>query len=250
MQGVPAHILTILDRLHAESLHQEDKLTRADYASQTIHEAMRDKFIALEQEKAQYVYTLCRAMGARTIVEAGTSYGVSTIYLALAAAANAAAHGGEKRRARVIATEHEASKAVRAREYWAECGKVVTDVVELREGDLLETLKDDVEDVDFLLLDSKLLLFILTGHMSKKTWGKYIKLTNNLTPLVWTPMALPTLKLVQPKMRHGAVVITDNTIGAAEGYKEFLAYIRSPESGFINLTMPYNQGLEMSVYLP
>ena len=63
-------------------------------------------------------------------------------------------------------------------------------------------------------------------------------------------MALPALKLVQPKMRYGAVVIADNTIGAAKGYKDMLEYLRNPESGFINHTLPYAKGLEMSVYLP
>jgi hypothetical protein len=66
---------------------------------------------------------------------------------------------------------------------------------------------------------------------------------------VWTPMALPTLKLVQPKLRHGAVVIVDNTIGNA-GYKDLLDYLRAPRSGFSNITLPYSKGLEMSVYLP
>ena len=63
-------------------------------------------------------------------------------------------------------------------------------------------------------------------------------------------MALPTLKIVQPKMRHGAVVITDNTIGSAKGYKDLFQYLRRPGSNFINLTLPYNKGLEMSIYLP
>lgn len=63
-------------------------------------------------------------------------------------------------------------------------------------------------------------------------------------------MALPTLKVVQPKMRPGAVVITDNTIGSAKGYEELLNYLRGPEGKFINLTLPYHKGLEMSVYLP
>lgn len=63
-------------------------------------------------------------------------------------------------------------------------------------------------------------------------------------------MALPTLKVVQPKFRYGAVVVTDNTIGAADRYEELLAYIRDPESGFMNATLPFNKGLEVSVYLP
>ena len=149
MAGVPAHIVKLLDRLHAESLEQESNITRSDYKDPQL---MRDKFIALDQDKAQYIYALCRATGARTIVEAGTSFGVSTIYLALAAAANAAAGG---KPARVIATEHEPTKAARARENWNECGKGVADVVDLREGDLRETLKANLEDVDLLLLDSE-----------------------------------------------------------------------------------------------
>ena len=63
-------------------------------------------------------------------------------------------------------------------------------------------------------------------------------------------MALPALKLVQPKMRYGAVVIADNTIEAAKGYKDLLDYLRSPDSGFITFTLPFTKGLEMSVYLP
>ncbi|XHF96460.1 hypothetical protein AWENTII_000096 [Aspergillus wentii] len=178
---------------------------------------MRDKFIALDQDKSQFIYQLARSINAKTIVEAGTSYGVSTIYLALAVSANLAATGGE---GRVIATENEPEKARQARQNWELCGDVVSGVVELREGDLRETLKGDVGVVDLLLLD------------------------------IWTPMALPTLKLIQPRMRHGAVVIADNTIKGARGYEDLLNYLRAPDSGFTNLTLPYTNGLEMSVYLP
>ncbi|KIW21094.1 hypothetical protein PV08_01673 [Exophiala spinifera] len=217
LQGVPSHVVDLLTRLHDESLRQENALTRDDFKKATMEEVMRDKFIALDRDKAEFVYQLCRATGAETIVEAGTSFGVSTIYLALAASANASRTG---RRARVIATEYEPTKAARAREYWAECGRTVTDAIDLREGDLRETLKTDLENVDLLLLD------------------------------IWTPVALPTLKIVEPKMRYGAVVITDNTIGAARGYKDMLEYLRNPESCYINMTLPFSKGLEMSVYLP
>lgn len=55
---------------------------------------------------------------------------------------------------------------------------------------------------------------------------------------------------MQPHLRHGAIVLTDNTISGAEGYRDLLSYLRSPESGFRTLTLPYTNGLEMSVYLP
>lgn len=67
---------------------------------------------------------------------------------------------------------------------------------------------------------------------------------------VWTPLALPTLKIIQPRLRRGAVVVTDNVVMAKILYKEFLTYIRSPENGFKTMTVPYSGGLEVSVYLP
>lgn len=151
LQGVAEHIRALLARLHAESSAQEGSMTEGDFKDRPFAEVMKDKFIALDEDKSQYVYQLLRALGATTVVEAGTSYGVSTIYLALAVAANAAASG---KAGRVIATEHEPGKCVQARKYWAECGEEVSNVIDLREGDLRETLKTDLENVDVLLLDS------------------------------------------------------------------------------------------------
>ncbi len=152
LRGEAGHIRALLARLHAESRAQEAGLTdsnTADFAA-----AMRDKFIALDQDKAGFVYQVCRATGARTVVEAGTSFGVSTIYLALAVAANLAV-AGPVARGRVVATEHEPAKAARAAQYWRECGPAVESLIELRQGDLRETLQQDLEDVDLLLLDSR-----------------------------------------------------------------------------------------------
>lgn len=152
LRDVPEHILSLLNRLHKDSLTQETAITNDDYKDKTFDDVMRDKFIALDQDKCHFVYQLCRTINAKTIVEAGTSFGVSTIYLALAAGANAKATGGK---GRVIATENEPTKANKAREHWKQCGEIVTEVIDLREGDLRETLKQNINDVDLLLLDSK-----------------------------------------------------------------------------------------------
>ncbi|KAF7122910.1 hypothetical protein CNMCM5793_001021 [Aspergillus hiratsukae] len=225
LQSHPPHILSLLDRLHTASTTQESSLSRSTYttpSTDSFHTLMRDKFIALEKDKCHFLYQLARTLNATSIVEAGTSYGVSTIYLALAVADNlAAAAAATPGKGTVIATEYEPAKAEQARKHWAECGESISSVIDLREGDLRETLKTNLpERVDMLLLD------------------------------IWTPMALPALKLVQPKLRYGAVVVTDNTLSSAEGYKELLAYVRAPGSGFSTLTLPYKGGLEMSVYLP
>lgn len=229
--STPSHIIALLDGLHAESQIQESAITQQDLQTRDFDDVMRDKFIALDQDKSQFVYQLSRAINAKTIVEAGTSYGVSTIYLALAVSQNAAATGGE---GKVIATENEPAKAEKAKEHWDQCGDVVKRVIDLREGDLRETLKENVEGVDLLLLDS---MSSPRFRVAYTNWP------------VWTPMALPTLKLIQPKMRHGAVVIADNTMKDPEGYKALLGHLRAPDSGFTNMTLPYSNGLEMSVYL-
>ncbi|KAJ7627641.1 S-adenosyl-L-methionine-dependent methyltransferase [Mycena polygramma] len=226
--GAPPHIHALLTRLHKLSVDQEAELKNAKDGSRFVSSSataaptdfatlMHDKFIALDEDKCHFAYQLIRAKGATTIVEAGTSYGVSTIYLALAAGRNAAALG---KKGTVIATEHEAGKAERAKAYWRECGESVEGVIDLRVGDILETLKEGVRDVDFLLLD------------------------------IWAKLALPTLKLVRPRLRPGAVVLVDNTTTAADGYKELLAYMKAPGSGFTNIVVPYSGGFEMSVYYP
>lgn len=165
------HILQLLSQLHQISLEQEAGISKKgkvfsadvlgdleDKSSNSnpkddFDRLMLDKFIALDEDKCQFAYQLINSMGATNIVEAGTSFGVSTIYLALAISKTKAATG---KPGVVIATEKETEKAAIARKYWAQCGPEVEQEIDLREGDLLETLKSELPEVDLLLLDSKL----------------------------------------------------------------------------------------------
>lgn len=149
LQG-SAPTLQFLRDLHAEALAEEPFVSTNNDLSVAL-----DKFVALDPDKSALVYLLLRTSGARYVVEAGTSFGVSTIYLALAVGQNATAQNAP---GKVIATENEAHKAARARENWKKAGVEVEPWIELREGDLRETLKTDLpEQVDFVLLDSKLI---------------------------------------------------------------------------------------------
>jgi predicted O-methyltransferase YrrM len=176
---------------------------------------LSDKLVALEPEKAELCYLLCRSLNARRVVEAGTSFGVSTIYLACAVRDNTQAHDGD---GVVIGTEHEPAKAAAARRNFADAG--IADFIDLREGDLRETLKDVGGPVDFMLVD------------------------------IWIPMARPALELVAPRLRPGAIVLCDNTTRYARRYADYLGFVRNPANGFQSLTLPMNGGLEMSVRLP
>ncbi|KAF7559863.1 hypothetical protein G7046_g4282 [Stylonectria norvegica] len=235
-----ARVHDLLQRLHKESEAQEKSILQyvfyfrrlvANYIwgttwNQRSDDHMRDKFVSLEEDKCQFMYLLARSIGARNIVEAGTSFGVSTIYLALAVGQNvgdAKALTGKAVTGKVIGTEKEPTKAARARHHWKQAGDEVEPWIEVREGDLRDTLKVNEgmpDEIDMLLLD------------------------------IWTPLALPTLEIIKPRLRRGAIVLADNTGWAKPLYKEFLAYIHDPQNGFKTTTTPFAGGLEMAIYLP
>ena len=97
----------LLAALHARS--DEQLAALRTYDAERVNEAQppaadeaarlkafrSDKLVALDRDKAEFCYQLCRAGNARRIVEIGTSYGVSTLYLAAAVRDNARASGGE-----------------------------------------------------------------------------------------------------------------------------------------------------------
>jgi predicted O-methyltransferase YrrM len=172
-------IHALLARLHAASATQEHSFSQIAFYLTRIAKHllfgsvwtpaddahMRDKFVALEPDKCQFMYLLARSIGARHIVEAGTSFGVSTVYLALAVGQNvadarlAAGSGAAAPvSGKVVATEKEPSKAEKARAHWAEAGEEVEPWIDLRVGDLLETLQVEEGmpgEIDMVLLDSK-----------------------------------------------------------------------------------------------
>lgn len=167
----------------------------------------RDKMVALEKDKAEFCYALCRALGAKRVVECGTSFGVSTLYLAAAIRDNG---GGI-----VIATEHEAGKAKIARQNFAAAG--LSQFIDLREGDLKDTLKTIEGPVDFVLLD------------------------------IWAEAVMPAMINIAPHLRQGAIIIADNTTSARRGYEAYFTFIADPKNRLRTLTLPFAGGLEMTV---
>src|SRR5437660_1774347 len=75
--------------------------------------------VAPDRDKAEFCYQLCRANDARCIVEAGTSYGVSTLYLAAAVRDNVRRSGGS---GMVVGTEYEPAKVHAAGDHFEQAG--------------------------------------------------------------------------------------------------------------------------------
>ncbi|MGZ6015868.1 MAG: O-methyltransferase [Phenylobacterium sp.] len=168
---------------------------------------MADKMVALEPIKAEFCHMMCRALRATRVVEVGTSFGVSTLYLADAVRQNG---GGV-----VIGTEYEPAKAAAARATFAEAG--LSDLIDLREGDLRETLKVIEGPVDFVLMD------------------------------IWTEMARPAIELIAPHLRPGAMIVADNTAQFRHAYRHFFAFVEDSKNGLKTLTLPFDGGLEVVV---
>ena len=212
---------SLLAALHAKS-DQQASLVRSFEARRTgvenapsaedIRAFRSDKLVALDRDKAAFCYQLCRAKDARMIIEVGTSHGVSTIYLAAAVRDNIRAYGGT---GMVIGTEYEASKSAAARAHFERAG--LSDFIELREGDLRETLKQIDAPVDFVLID------------------------------IWISMARPALEMIAPHLRQGAVVVCDNTQDHRAQYADYFAYLNDPANRFSTMTLPFDGGLELSV---
>ncbi len=147
------HVANTLQKLHARARGDVWIFLRALPAAAVAKITGKNLFTALEPHfknayipvdpnQGKLLYVTARAIGAKTIVEFGTSFAISTIYLAAAARAN----GG-----RVIGTEMEPTKVKAARANVAEAG--LAQFVDIREGDAMKTLATLEHEIDFLLLD-------------------------------------------------------------------------------------------------
>jgi predicted O-methyltransferase YrrM len=209
---------TVLDRLHRQADRQLPGVVAhlaggalgmmfGQKASEDVSGYYRDKLIPIDRRQGGLIYLLCRSLRATRVVEFGTSFGVSTLYLASALRDNG---GGT-----VIGTELEPSKVRIARQNFEAAG--LSALIDLREGDALETLKDCGGPVDFLLVDG------------------------------WPKLALAVLRLVTPQLRAGAIVFCDQSGHAPADRDAYRAFMRNPTNGFVSAHLPLYGGTEISV---
>ncbi len=212
-----APLAPLLDRLFEEDAAGSQEMSRAAAAlsagelaslmrSRTeyhdFYGRLKDVPLAVSRETGLLLYMLARNRGARSIVEFGTSFGISTLHLAAALRDNG---GG-----RLITCEFEPSKVARARDHLTQGGLI--DLVEIREGDALQTLSADLpESVDLVLLDGAKALY----------------------PEI--------LGLVESSLRPGALIVADN----ADHSPEYLALVRSSANGY--LSVPFAGDVELSM---
>jgi predicted O-methyltransferase YrrM len=217
ISGAP--VAPLLDRLFGEaeaasplaspafaalSAEERVRLMRSKQNYRALYSDLKNFALPVSRETGQLLYLMARAIRARSIVEFGTSFGLSTLHLAAALRDNG---GG-----RLITSEFEPSKVAVARANIAAAG--LSDVVELREGDALETFKHDLpETIDLLLLDG-----------AKSLYGD-------------------VLELVEDRLRPGAVIVADN----ADYCPDYLERVSAVDNGYY--TMSFTDDVELSIRL-
>jgi len=146
----------------------------ANLAAATAQEradALSEIYMPVTRDAGRLIYSLVRAARPHTVIEFGTSFGLSGIHLAAAVRDNGAGH--------VFTTELSAAKIEAAQQNFVETG--LDDLVTILAGDALETLISVDGPVGFVLLDG------------------------------WKELYVPVLELIEPKLADGALVVADNT---------------------------------------
>jgi predicted O-methyltransferase YrrM len=189
-----------LDRMYGEAKAQHDQLYDASMwqklegaSAQERADALSDFYLPVTPEAGRLLYALVRATRPQTVVEFGMSLGLSGIHLAAAVRDNGSG--------RVVTTELSAAKIATAKQNFAEAG--VADAVTVLEGDALKTLETLDGSVDFVLLDG------------------------------WKELYIPVLKLLEPRLNPGTLVIADNT--NMPDLKGYLDYVRDPANGYVSV---------------
>lgn len=215
-----SRVTSTLEQLHREADRQEWKLVLGflgDLPRFVVGKGvkwkparagfLKDKYIAIDREQGEFLYMLARMHSARSILEFGTSFGISTIYLAAAVRDN----GGGK----VYGTEFEPEKAKAARENLKAAG--LSDYVNILEGDARQTLKDFDKSIDLALIDG------------------------------YPIYNLEILKLIEKRLKKGAIVFSDDVKMFREDLKPYVDYVAGENSGYTSLELKINGGSLLAI---
>ena len=205
-----ATVLNTLDWLYQDASSDKRRLLTVfpKLLSGTLQPSdARKAYLPINRDQGEFIYDLLMTEGAKHIVEFGTSFGISTLFLGAAARQT----GG-----RVVTSELLPEKCAIAQKNFERAG--IADLVDLREGDAMETLATVDDGIDFLLLDG------------------------------WNNLYLPLLKMVEHKLSKGAYIYTDNA--SFPGTESLLSYLRENPTKFDSEHMKTGKGgIELTKYL-
>jgi len=150
-------IKDILGQLYNDSKSDYFKLAKG--FAKSIFRPIQPKdfenvYLSISEAQGEGLKQLIQQNNIKNIVEFGTSFGISTLFLAA---------GVLETQGQIITTELLKSKARKAQYNFEKAG--VSDLIELRVGDATETLKNHDTPVDLLLLDGWKDLYLTVFRM-------------------------------------------------------------------------------------
>lgn len=184
------HVRTVLGRLFAAAAHDAEasRWTKqgVSWESATAQEradALQAAYLPISAQGGDLLYILVRAMRPNSIVEFGTSYGISTLYLAAAVADNGMGS--------VVSTELNSAKVAAARANLVEAR--LSDHVAILPGDAMTTLNDVRGPIDLVLVDG------------------------------WKDLCLPILRSLESRLSAGALIVADDiNLPSMSSYLEYV----------------------------
>lgn len=162
--------------------------------------------LAISREVGQLLYVLAVSHPLHRVVEFGASLGISAIHLAAAVR--------DKGQGSLITTEMLSTKAQTARANLVAAG--LDDLVEVRVGDAVQTLRDIDGSVDLVFLDGR------------------------------NDLYLEVLQLLQPRLSTGALVVADLSHDDPD-LIPYLEHVRDPRGAYASVCLPLDAGVELSV---
>jgi len=162
--------------------------------------------LAISPEMGQFLYNLILMRRPARILELGSSYGVSTLYLA-----SAVQRIGQ---GQIIASELDTSKCEQLKNNLQTAG--IQHLVAVWEGDVFDLFNK------------------LDGHFDMAFMD------------VWSSLYLDLFQRLEPFLKPGSVVITDNMYTALDEVSDFKQYL-DRNSAFSSTTLDFESGVEFTV---
>lgn len=185
-------VRTVLNRLFATAAQDDETprwqtpgLSWETATAQERADASESAYMPISRQAGNLLYILVRAKRPNSVIEFGTSYGISTIYLAAGVADNGTGQ--------VVTTELNATKVLAARANLEEA--CLADRVTILLGDARTTLNDIPEPIDIVLLDG------------------------------WKELCLPVLQSLEPRLAMGALIVADDiNLPSLSGYLDYIRH--------------------------
>jgi predicted O-methyltransferase YrrM len=206
-------VRAVLDRLFEGAAHDDERETGlaagswSTASARQLADACQAIYMPVSEPGGRLLYALTRAARPATVVEFGTSFGISTAHLAAAVTDNGTGH--------VLTTELSPVKIAAAQANLADAG--LADAVTILPGDALETLAAVPGPIGLVFLDG------------------------------WKDLCLPVLRLLEPRLAPGALVVADD-VDSHASMADYLAYVRDPANGYVTIAFPVEDGMEVSCW--